>query len=131
MAISFTITFFVYPVRSLLVSDITKNERVYQRAKIAFLEEDIFNTVDRTGILIFISHLEHKVVVIGDAGINEKVKQEDWQNVVNLILTGIKQGEITNGIVKAIGECKELLLHHGFKARKDNTNELSDDLRIG
>ena len=131
MAIGFTLTLFVYPFRIMLVSEPKKTERVFQRASIAFLEEEIFNTIDRTGILIFISHLEHQVVVIGDSGINAKVKPGDWEEVVNHILNGIKQKEITNGIVKAIESCKELLLENGFVVRPDDTNELSDDLRIG
>jgi len=131
MAIAFTVTTFIFPLRSLLVSAQKKDERVFRRAEAAFLEEEVFNTIDRTGILIFISHLEHEVIVIGDSGINAKVGPKDWENVVKLVLDGIKKGEITQGLVAAIGSCKELLLEHDFVARENNTNELSNDLRIG
>tara|TARA_Y100001972_G_scaffold126584_1_gene180750 strand:+ start:2466 stop:3116 length:651 start_codon:yes stop_codon:yes gene_type:complete len=109
----------------------TMEQRVYQRAIEAFLEEGIYKTKDKIGILIFISKLEHKVVVIGDEGISAKVSREDWQVIVDTVVKGIKQKEIATGIVEAIGKCKDLLLSHGFNTRSDRPNELSDDLRIG
>ena len=110
------------------------NEHAYQKVRLrameAFLNEEIFNTRDRTGILFYISQLEHQVIVLGDSGINEKVKQEDWDNVVDLILEGIKKKNVTDGLVKAIHECKDLLIEHGFHVRSDDINELGDDIRI-
>ncbi|MEK9137917.1 MAG: hypothetical protein AAB393_12400, partial [Bacteroidota bacterium] len=46
--------------------------RVNQRAAQAFIAEEVFATRDRTGILIFLSLLEHRVLVLGDSGINAK-----------------------------------------------------------
>ena len=40
-----------------------------QRAENAFLEEEVFNTTQRTGIMIFISFFEHEVIVMADRGI--------------------------------------------------------------
>ena len=94
------------------------------------LNEEVFKTIDRTGILIFISAEEHKVVVLADSGINAKVQHSDWDHIVELIVDGIKTEQLTEGIVNGINECKKLLLHHGFVVREDDTNELSDDIRI-
>ena len=82
-------------------------------------------------ILIFVSKLEHKVIVLGDEGISRKVSPDDWQDIVDTVVGGIKEKEIGDGLVKAITKCKELLLSHGFKTRSDRPNELSDDLRLG
>ncbi len=109
----------------------TLDQRTYQRAIEAFLEEGIYKTEDKIGILIFISRLEHKVIVLGDEGINQKVKGDDWQQIVDTVIEGIKQKEIGAGLVKAIGECKDLLLDQGFNTKAKGSNELSDDLRIG
>ena len=40
-------------------------------AMAAFVEEEVFSTRDRTGILLFLSLFEHRVVVLGDSGINQ------------------------------------------------------------
>ncbi len=109
----------------------TLEQRVYQRAIEAFLEEGIHKTQDKIGILIFVSKLEHKVIVLGDEGISRKVSPDDWQDIVDTVVGGIKEKEIGDGLVKAITKCKELLLSHGFKTRSDRPNELSDDLRLG
>ena len=121
----------LFPVTRLLF--IGKNramERVNERAIEVFLEEEVFSTRNRTGILFYISNLERKVVVIGDSGINARVKQQDWDEIVGIIVQGIKKKEVAHGIVKAIDACKHLLLAHGFTMRKDDTNELPDDLRV-
>lgn len=104
--------------------------RAQQRAREAFLEESVFNTAERVGILIFVSRLEHMVLVMGDEGINKKVEQADWQHVVDTIVDGIKRREIGDGLVKAIDQCKELLLKNGFVRKSTDTNELDDNLRI-
>ncbi|ELR71023.1 hypothetical protein C900_03153 [Fulvivirga imtechensis AK7] len=106
-------------------------ERVEQKALIAFLEEEVFNTKKRTGILIFVSHFEHMVEVIGDSGINENVKQEEWQAVVKLVIEGIKAKDPASGIIKGIHLCGELLERAGVNKPRDNRNELSDDIRLG
>ena len=109
----------------------TLEQRVYQRAIEAFLEEGIYKTKDKIGVLIFVSKLEHKVIVLGDEGISSKVSSDDWQIIVDTVVKGIKRKEIGEGLTAAIGKCKELLLSHGFNTRSDRPNELSDDLRLG
>jgi putative membrane protein len=116
---------------TLLISDAVQDQRVRQRAFEAFLSEEVFKTIDRTGILIFISANEHKVVVLADSGINEKVQSADWDHIVELVLDGIKTEQLTQGIVNGINACKRLLLDHGFIVREDDTNELPDDIRVG
>ncbi|MEJ2005991.1 MAG: hypothetical protein P8X57_13750 [Cyclobacteriaceae bacterium] len=96
----------------------------------AFLTEEIFATENRTGILIFISHFEHVVEVIGDSGINEKVDQGEWDRVVRLIIEGIRDKDPVGGIEKGIAKCGELLEKAGVNKPPDNPNELSDDIRI-
>lgn len=105
-------------------------EMVSLRAKEAFLNEKVYDTEERVGILIYISRLEHIVLVLGDEGINKKLQQEDWEKVVSHITDGLKRKQIGNGLVQGIGHCKELLLAHGFVRKDSDTNELSNELRI-
>lgn len=107
------------------------NEQIEKRACKAFISEEIFNTRDRTGILIFISKFERMVYVLADSGINNKVKPEDWQHVVETITNGIKKKQTANSIAEAIAMCGDLLLNAGFVIKEDDTNELPDDIRMG
>ncbi|MEQ8244614.1 TPM domain-containing protein [Fulvivirga sp.] len=130
-AIGYLMSRFVDPVRKWLTPTETMLERVEQRALTAFLTEEIFNTKNRTGIIILVSHFEHMVEVFGDSGINAKVDQNDWQHVVDVILTGIKSGNPAEGIADGIKKCGELLVAAGVDKPADNPNELSDDIRLG
>jgi len=122
----------VFPVmKRWVISKEKQKLRVEQRAYEAFLKEGVFNTQERVGILIFVSRLEHQVLVIGDQGINAKVKPEDWQHIVEIIVDGIKAKAIGKGFSEAILACKDLLLGHGFTRKTTDFNELSDGLRIG
>jgi putative membrane protein len=95
----------------------------------AFVAEEVFNTKDRTGILIFLSLLEHQVLVIGDSGINAKVQQAEWDSVVHTIVEGMKAHKPADGLIAAIRQCGELLHREGVAIKPDDKNELSDKLR--
>lgn len=103
---------------------------VHRRAMQAFVEEQIFKTRDRTGILLFISLFEHRIEVLGDEGINQKVTEDEWVDVVLRIRKGIKEGHLADGLVEAIEMCGHLLERQGVAIRPDDANELPDDIRI-
>lgn len=107
------------------------DRRASQRAAEAFITEEVFNTRDRTGILIFLSLLERKVVVVGDSGINAKVEPSEWEEIVQRIVTGIRSGKPAEGLIEAIQQCGVLLQKRGVKIRPDDTDELTDALRTG
>lgn len=101
-----------------------------KRAENAFLEEEVFNTRHRTGIMIFVSFFEHEVMVIADRGISKVVEQKEWDRMVQQIIEKIRMGKVTDGIEAAILRCGEILLEKGFIKSPGDINELRDDLRI-
>ncbi len=117
--------------KRVLVSHAMIDARVSLRASAAFLSEEVFKTRERTGILIFLSFFEQRVLVLGDSGINAKVAKTEWDEIVKTVIRGIRNGKMTDGLVEAIGKCGELLQQHGVERRRDDTDELSDALRIG
>jgi|WetSurMetagenome_2_1015567.scaffolds.fasta_scaffold11310_3 putative membrane protein len=121
---------FVPAVKRLLAGRTLLQKRVSQRAAEAFIAEEVFDTRERTGILLFVSVLERHVLVVGDSGINARVKQEEWDDVVQSVVRGIRSGSPAAGIVEAVGKCGVLLEHHGVVRRADDKDELRDDLRM-
>jgi len=105
-------------------------ESVHARAQQAFLENEVFRTRERTGILIFVSLFEHRVEVVGDAGINAKVDADDWADVVADVVGGIKSGDPTTGMVSAIERCGQLLEKAGVTRREDDEDELPNAPQI-
>ena len=116
--------------RRLLLSQVYMDHTTRQRAENAFLEEEVFNTRQRTGIMIFISFFEHEVMVMADRGISEVVEQKQWDMIVADIVAQIRAGHAIEGLEAGIRRCGDLLLEKGFKKTDDDINELSDDLRV-
>ncbi|MBL7850508.1 MAG: TPM domain-containing protein [Cyclobacteriaceae bacterium] len=116
-------------IKRRLISRAHLDQATRKRAETAFLEEEVFNTRQRTGILIFISFFEHEVMVLADRGISKVVDQKEWDAMVQHIIEKVRMGQITEGIEDAIHRCGEILYEKGFLKTADDINELRDDLR--
>ena len=124
------ITHYVDPLKRLMMSQTHLDRATRQRAENAFLEEEVFATRHRTGIMIFVSFFEREVIVMADRGISKVVEQKEWDKLVRGITQNMKQGKVTEGIEAAILRSGEILLEKGFIKTKDDVNELRDDLRM-
>jgi len=102
---------------------------VERRAFQAFVEEEVFATRERTGILLFVSLLEHRIEVLADTGINRQVDADAWSDVTTHIRTGIEDDRLTEGLLNGIACCGRLLDEHGLDSRPDGPNELDDRVR--
>jgi putative membrane protein len=120
---------FVPPIKRLLAGK-ELVQTVHLAAHEAFLQEEVFATRERTGILLYVSLFEHRVEVVGDTGINQRVTVDDWADVIARVQMGVKNGKLTEGIVEALQMCGELLEKSGLTIRPDDVNELPDRLRI-
>lgn len=118
------------PLKRICLSPKIAEEEVFEKALRAFREMELSRTAERTGILILVSLLEHRVQVLADSGINARVKSGTWDEVVEIVLAGIKRGDLCQGLCDAIERCGEILAHD-FPVQPDDVNELSDRLHKG
>lgn len=126
----FLVAAFAFQVEALkmkLIPGGVKKERAARLANMVFLKEGLHRTKDRAGVLLFVSFAERYVEIIADSGINEKVDQDYWAGVVESFLGRVKNGEITEGFIRAIEGCREPLALH-FPVQEDDANELPDRL---
>jgi putative membrane protein len=121
---------FLPPAKRWFVNQKHMDEATKKRAENAFLQEEVFNTRHRTGIMIFISFFEREVIVMADRGISKVVEQREWDKMVRGIVENIRKGKVVEGIEGAIKRCGEVLLEKGFIQTPDDINELRDDLRL-
>ena len=96
---------------------------VKEKALVNFIEQGLHETRDRTGILILISLFEHRVQVLADSGINEKVPEHTWEEIVETIIFGLKSENACAATCQAIERCGELLQEY-FPRKHDDTDEL-------
>ena len=120
----------VAPLRRWLVATDVLELRVRRRAMTAFVEDEVFATRDRTGILLFVALFEHRVVVLGDEGINRAVDPGEWNRIVDTLIAEIRARRLVDGLVEAIEACGELLVRHRVDIRHDDIDELSNEPRI-
>jgi putative membrane protein len=100
-----------------------------QRATNAFLEQEVFNTRHRTGILLFVSIFEHEVIIMVDRGIGKVVEQKVWDTIVRDLTRTMRNGKLIDGLELSIKRCGEILQERGFTEIREAGNELHDDLR--
>ena len=113
------------PLKRLFISRREIEEEVEEAAVNGFFRKGLYRTRDAIGVLLFISVFEHKVWLLADKGIHEKVPQEEWNRLVGRITLGIRNGQGAEAICKAIQDIGDLLQVH-FPIQPGDTNELNN-----
>ena len=116
-------------VKKALTSRPDRNAQVYMRAEVEFYQAGLNQTQGQTGIMIFVSMLEHQVVILADKAISNKLPDSTWKGVVDLVTTGIKEKSLQQGICAGIKKCGDILEEH-FPIAPDDVNEVKDHLII-
>lgn len=114
-------------VKRLLAPKRRIADAVHTLALASFTDQGLHHTRDHTGILILISLLEHRVEVLADRGINQKVSAGTWDEIVRMITAGIKSGQACDAFCKAIERCGDILATH-FPRQADDKDELPNRL---
>ena len=104
-----------------------REDAVRRRALQAFYEKGLYKTRFQTGVLIFLSLLEHKVWILADKGIHEKMTQESLNRFSQEISRGIKDGRACDSLCQAIEGIGRLLAEH-FPCTPGDTDELPDEV---
>lgn len=100
------------------------------RAAYIFEQLEMHKTELRNGVLFYLAVKDRQFAILGDVGINLKVKQGYWDEISSMMLNYFKQGEFCLGICEGVKQAGEQLSEH-FPYKKDDKNELSDDLSFG
>jgi putative membrane protein len=128
-AIGYLLADLLAPVKRWMVGEAVLDARARRRAAVAFVDQEVFNTRERTGILLFLSLFERRVVLLADAGIHQKVEEGQWEAITSRLAAGIRQGRPGPALLEAIRACGELLERHQVERRTDDLDELPNELR--
>jgi uncharacterized membrane protein len=91
---------------------------------------NMHNTAERNGVLIYVAVDDRTLVIMGDKGINDIVGQNFWESTKDIIINHFKNGDMKQGLVEGILKAGEQLKKH-FPYKKDDKNELPDDISVG
>jgi putative membrane protein len=116
-------------IRTALVPKAVLNAHAKRRATEQFLVQNLHTTKGRTGILIFVSVAERHAEILADKGIDERVPDGTWQDIVNTLTFEISQGRAADGFIHAIEKAGHHMAHH-FPPGSIDPNELPDHLIV-
>ena len=113
------------PLLRRLVPRQVAERAVRARAFQLFAERGLHGTTGRTALLIFVSELEHRVVLLGDQTIHAELGHTGWDEQVQLLLRHIVAGQTRAGLVAVLEQLAPHL--EAVAPRRDNdVNELPD-----
>jgi uncharacterized membrane protein len=107
--------------------DKTCNGDPYKRAIQVFEKLKMHKTAQRNGVLFYLSIEDHKLAIIGDQGINDKVPMGFWDETFALMVQFFKEDQILEGLIRGVSMAGEQLSTY-FPYQKNDQNELSDEL---
>lgn len=113
------------PFQRVLLSKAVTDRVVSERAFATFARRGIHQTAGGTGVLIFVSELEHRVVILGDRGIHAHLGDAGWQKHVDHIVAAIRRGQAATGVIEVVDELGALLAQVAPVQPGDH-NELAD-----
>ncbi len=105
-------------------------EDVLDRAAHWFEKLKMHKTELRNGVLFYLAYADKKFAILGDAGINQKVEDNFWEQIKETMLTHFKEGNFAQGLTEGILMSGEQLKTH-FPYQSDDVNELPDDISFG
>jgi len=94
------------------ISEARAEEMARQQALQEFFALGLHRTRDATGVLLFVSLLERRVVVLGDRGIDAVVGAAEWQATDRAVLEGVRAGSLQRGLVAGVERVAEVLAEH-------------------
>jgi uncharacterized membrane protein len=106
------------------------NRDVLDRASVVFKQLEMHKTDLRNGVLFYLALKNRRFAVLGDAGINSVVPENFWDEVRDKMLNYFKDNRFSEGLAEGITLAGQQLKKH-FPYKKDDVNELSDEISFG
>tara|TARA_Y100000589_G_scaffold261131_1_gene251263 strand:+ start:1357 stop:1800 length:444 start_codon:yes stop_codon:yes gene_type:complete len=100
---------------------------VLDRAAYVFEKLEMHKTEQRNGVLFYLAVQDKKFAILGDAGINQKVPDNFWEEIKTEVISNFKKGDFAKGLSSGIVKAGEQLKAH-FPYQEDDVNELENEI---
>jgi uncharacterized membrane protein len=97
------------------------------RAALIFAKLKMHKTELRNGVLFYIAHKDHKLAILGDAGINSVVPENFWNDIKETMVPLFKEDKYVDGLCQGIKMAGEKLKAF-FPYQNNDKNELSNEI---
>jgi putative membrane protein len=116
-------------VARLFLGERRATEMAHEQALQEFQRFGLSRTAGGTGVLLFVSLFEHRVVVLGDTAIHAKVGDAHWDATTRAVLQEVERGRLADGLRAGVEASGRVLAEH-FPAAPGDRNELPDHLIV-
>ncbi len=103
-----------------------RDVEVRQYAESLFLRHEIFLAARRTGVLVFVSLFERRIVILADAGLRARVAEAAWDGVVARMAATLRRGRPADALLDGLEAIEALLVDRGFTAGEPGAKEFSN-----
>ena len=98
-----------------------------EKAKSLFYKHQLHKTKDRNAVMILLVLVDREFLVYGDKGIHEKVDEDFWLKVCNVMREKFQAGNLVEGLCTGV-ECVSEQLATYFPRADDDVNEVFDEV---
>jgi putative membrane protein len=116
-------------LKRTFVSEARATELAEEQAFQEFFRLRLHETVGKTGVLLFVSLFERRVIVLADSGIDCKVGAPLWTAARDAVLHGIARDRLRDGLIAGITQVGEVLARH-CPWQEGDRNEVPDRLVV-
>lgn len=95
--------------KALSIPDILNRKTPRTRALELFGHHRIWETEENNGILVYINLADHKVEIVTDRGISEKIGSEQWKTVCEAMTRHFVDKHYREGVIEALNRMNALL----------------------
>ncbi len=128
--VTFVITYLLFSIdkiQQILIPKKILHKQASAKAHESFMTLGLDQTTNHQGVMIFVSIFEHFVEIIVDSGVNNKLSNHIWQDIIDDFITDVKNEDFEKGYIKAI-KAIEKILKVEFPIHDNDKNELSNRL---
>lgn len=97
------------------------------RAHEVFAQLRVWDTAANNGVLIYLLLADHRIEIVADRGLADRVSAEQWRGVCQLIEEGLRSGHPDTAVLRGVEAASALLAEHFPRdAAVADANELPD-----
>ena len=100
------------------------------RAKHWFGKLQMHKTAEKNGVLFYLAIQDRTLALWSGEGINEKVPDNFWQEIIDLMIAEFKTGHFSEGLTSGVQKTGKALGHF-FPRNSDDVDELSNEISKG
>lgn len=103
-----------------------------ERAITLFGKLRVWDTEWNNGVLIYLLLADHAIEIVADRGLNQRVSDAQWKEIVDVLGAAIRAGRYEDGLTQALQEVSAMLVRHFPLMPSDaNPNELPNRPIVG